>query len=130
MPKPRNSWLDLNQASRAQSLPRLQLVQFKEIPGSVPLKFVGRIRNNSTFVLSDVEVALCFFDANDELLDVVTPDLRGVGLLSPQQETHFAIELDPLRNRDIGITERVESKRHRVELRFIDVYASGPEGNE
>jgi hypothetical protein len=77
-----------------EAIGRLQLVSFVEaerIPG-LPQRYIGMIRNNSSFIMQSIEAAICVYDADGALIDVLSRALEGVGTLEPGAERAFTVD--------------------------------------
>ena len=85
---------DPRRRNEIEALGRLQLVSFAEsqTPTNAPQKYVGTLRNNSSFIVHDIEAAICTYDADGELKDVISRKLEGIGALPPDQERKFYVD--------------------------------------
>ena len=117
---------------RAETLPRIQLVDFREVPSGTNLcqKYVGVVRNNSRFIVSYIDASLCCYNSSNQLIEVLTRNLEGVGLLAAGKEADFSIELGERRAVDYGMTAEVKANTARVELKFIDLRVHEPKEDE
>lgn len=90
------SMFDENQKQRDQveALGHLQVVSFAETetPTNAPQKYVGIVRNNSQFIVHNVEAAICAYDAQGKLIDVISRKLSGIGSIPPEQQREFYVE--------------------------------------
>lgn len=106
---------------RVEALARLQLLSFAEVstPDGHAQKFVGKVRNNSSALVTSITSAVGFYDENKTLKDLFTERLDGVSLLKPGQEAEFAI----VRPNDRGHSgsQPIKNPSAHAELRFIDV---------
>ena len=50
--------------SEIEALGRLQIMSFAEVesPTNAPQRYVGKLRNNSSFIVDDIEAAICTYD--------------------------------------------------------------------
>ena len=82
------------QRNQIEALGRLQLISFAEAETATnaPQKYVGTIRNNSAFIVRDVKAAVCAYDAQGNLMDVLARDLSAIGSIPPGQQREFYIE--------------------------------------
>lgn len=85
---------DPKQRNQIEALGRLQLISFAEsdVSTNAPQKYIGKIRNNSSFIVHDVEAAICVYDAENKLTDVISRKLCGIGSIGPEQEREFYVE--------------------------------------
>lgn len=84
---------------------------------------VGTLRNNSSYIVSDIDIALCLFDATNHLSDVVRQRVVTVGLMAPGKEAHFSVPV--LKdNGEAAWPADWRTTDGRIELRFIDLRAS------
>ncbi len=75
--------LDGENTQRVETLSRLQLLTFAEVatPEDHVQKFVGKVRNNSSNLVTSITAAVGFYDEAKTLKDLFTERLDGVSLL-------------------------------------------------
>jgi hypothetical protein len=85
---------DHKRRNEIEALGRLQIVSFAEVesPTNAPQKYVGRLRNNSSFIVDEVEAAICAYDTDGKLKDVLSRKLTGIGKVAPDQERDFFVD--------------------------------------
>ncbi len=90
----RNLREDDERRDEIEALGRLQVLSFAKAggTGAGPHKYVGKMRNNSRFIVYNVQAAVCAYDANDKLQDVTDCTVQGIGRLAPGQEREFYVE--------------------------------------
>jgi hypothetical protein len=112
-----------NDLRRVQVLARLQLLSFSEVetPEGHAQRFVGRIRNNSNQLVTQVTGCVAFYDEANALKDVFTQRLETTSLLKPRQEAEFVI-IRP-HERDAGV-KPLKTRAARTEFKFVDAHIS------
>lgn len=112
--------------NRAEALSRLQLISMTPVTNKAGRieKYIGTVRNNSDYIISNVSVALCLFDAKGNLSDVVRQPLNEVGLLSPKQEAAFSVPMMKDNGENVWTVTWTPVEGFKVELRFIDLQAT------
>lgn len=106
---------------QVEALARLQLMSFSEVstPDDHVQKFVGKIRNNSSALVTSVTGAVGFYDETKTLKDLFTGRLEGVSLLKPGEEVEFAIVRSNERSQ--AGSKPVKTVSSHVELKFVDI---------
>lgn len=109
-----------NRQNQIEALGRLQLISFAEAPAVTnrAQKYVGQLRNNSEFIVNDIEGAVCSYDEGGNLIDVISQKLDGVGSLAPRQTREFFVErYNPYEGRQPDI--RIEAAKSTIA--FVDI---------
>jgi hypothetical protein len=85
---------DQKRRNEIEALGRLQLVSFSEVQTATnaPQKYVGTIRNNSSFIVHDVLAAVCSYDSEGKLSDVLSRKLEGIGSVAPEHKREFYLD--------------------------------------
>jgi hypothetical protein len=113
-----------DELQRLDTLGRLQLLSFAEVetPEDHAQKFIGRVRNNSSKLVTGITAAVGFYDDTKTLKDLFTERLKDVSLLKPGQEADFEI----VRPDDRGHSgaKPIKTTTPHTELRFVDVMIS------
>ena len=106
---------------RVDTLAHLQLLSFAEIPTSEDRaqKFVGRVRNNSTNLVTSITGAVGFYDDTKTLKDLFTERLDAISLLKPGEEADFVIVRHE--GRESANAKPTKTNAPHTELRFVDV---------
>jgi hypothetical protein len=109
---------------KLDTLAHLQMLEFREVPAEASdlQRFVGRFRNNSSYIIQRVIVAACRYNSANQLIDVRERKLEGVGVVAPGAEAPF--EFPGWRKDEPGISQETKENTARVELKFIDVWAT------
>jgi hypothetical protein len=108
---------------RVQALAQLQLLSFSEVetPEEHAQRFVGRIRNNSNQLVTQVTGCVAFYDEANALKDLFTQRLETTSLLKPRQEAEFVIVWP--HERDAGV-KPLKTRAARTEFKFVDAHIS------
>lgn len=106
---------------RVETLAHLQLLTFAEVSTADDhvQKYVGKVRNNSSSLITNITGAVGFYDEDKVLKDLFTERLEGISLLKPGEEAAFAI----VRQNDRGHSgsQSPKTASTHLELRFVDV---------
>lgn len=111
---------DNTRSNRIVALSKIEIVSFSEAPTSPaePQKFIGTIKNHSSFILREISGSACFYSEDGKLTNVFTNRLDGIGTLAPDGSREFALELR--RDRDSAGSEP-KIAGFKMELKIVDV---------
>jgi hypothetical protein len=118
---------DSKRRDQIEALGRLQLISFAEVdvPTNSLQKFVGEFRNNSQFIIENVEATICFYDKTGKLIDLFSHRLSGTGPIPPDGSAKFYTERGSDRD-SFGIPESIKGEGVKTTISFVDLEVTKP----
>lgn len=111
---------DDTRTHRIEALSKIELVSFSEVVTGAgqAQKFIGTIRNHSSYILKGLTGSVCFYSEDGRLTDVFTEPLDGIGTLGPNGSREFSISLGG--DRDAS-SDGPKAAGVKVEVKIVDV---------